>query len=136
MPFHIPLSCASTNQWSPSSFSSTRGASSFHLSGACDDHKSGGRYVRSMWLSPEINFSGMAGSSCSLCKGCELCIVRSADYQRYRLCGAPGARLICVSMPMIAPGLRKLEGEAHGGSARKRRVHLRGQRELGEGAGG
>ena len=42
-PFHIPLSCASTNQWRPSSSSSTRGTCSFHLDGACADHRSGGQ---------------------------------------------------------------------------------------------
>ena len=47
-PFHIPLSWASTNQWRPSSSSSTRGTSSFHLDGACADHSSGGQYVKSM----------------------------------------------------------------------------------------
>src|SRR6266478_3157522 len=58
-PFHIPLSCASTNQCRPSSSSSTRGTRSFHFPGACDDQRSGGRYVRSMWLSPEIRLYGM-----------------------------------------------------------------------------
>src|SRR5262249_61009638 len=58
----MPLSCASTNQCSPSSSSSTRGAWSFHLAGACEDHRSGGQYVRSMWLSPEIRRSSMARS--------------------------------------------------------------------------
>jgi len=42
-PFHMPLSCASTNQWQPSSSSSTRGTSSFHFDGACDDQRSGGQ---------------------------------------------------------------------------------------------
>src|SRR5436309_11860629 len=51
----MPLSWASTNQWQPSSSSSTRGTMSFHFPGACDDQRSGGRYVRSMWLSPEIS---------------------------------------------------------------------------------
>src|SRR2546425_769428 len=54
-PFHIPLSCASTNQCRPSSSSSSRGTRSFHFPGACDDQRSGGRYVRSMWLSPEMS---------------------------------------------------------------------------------
>src|SRR4029077_14720749 len=40
-----------------------------------------------------------------LCKGCRLRIVRSADYQGYRLCVASRARLICVSWPMIALGI-------------------------------
>ena len=56
-PFHIPRSCASTNQCRPSSSSSTRGARSFHFAGACENHRSGGQYVRSMWLSPEIRRS-------------------------------------------------------------------------------
>ncbi len=42
-PFHIPWSWPSTNQWRPSSSSSTRGARSFHLAGACDDQRSGGQ---------------------------------------------------------------------------------------------
>src|SRR5215469_10289486 len=54
-----------------------------------------------MWLSPEISFSGIARSSCSLRKGYRSHIVRSTDYQRYRLCAAPGARLICVSAAMM-----------------------------------
>src|SRR2546426_1618459 len=58
-PFHIPLSCASTNQCRPSSSSSTRGTRSFHFPGACDDQRSGGRYVRSMWLSPEMSVEVM-----------------------------------------------------------------------------
>ncbi len=47
-PFHMPRSTASTNQWQPSSSSSTRGTRSFHLAGACEDQRSGGQYVRSM----------------------------------------------------------------------------------------
>src|SRR5262249_45521519 len=62
-PFHIPWSCPSTNQWQPSSSSSTRGTRSRHLTGAWDDQRSGGQYVRSMWLSPEISRSCI-GASC------------------------------------------------------------------------
>ncbi|PYM18425.1 MAG: hypothetical protein DMD81_05900, partial [Candidatus Rokuibacteriota bacterium] len=58
----MPLSCASTNQWRPSSIGSTRGARSLHFKGACADQSSWGQYVRSMWLSPEMSVRDMAGS--------------------------------------------------------------------------
>src|SRR5215472_1810417 len=48
-----------------------------------------------MWLSPEINFSGIAGSSCSL-RRVSADIVSMTDYHRQKYQPARSARLICV----------------------------------------
>src|SRR5690554_7155201 len=53
------LSCASTNQWDPSSCSSTRRTSSFHLDGAWLAHRSCGQLELLMWFSPETSLSCM-----------------------------------------------------------------------------
>ena len=60
MPFHIPTSLPSMNQWNPSSSSSTRGTSSRHLPGTWDYQRFRGQKVRSMWLSPETKWYSMA----------------------------------------------------------------------------
>jgi hypothetical protein len=53
-----------------------------------------------MWLSPEINFSAMTGFLVLLRKMSEG-IVSLTDYLRYTNKPAYGARLICISLPMM-----------------------------------
>src|SRR6516165_10623579 len=90
-----------------------------------------------MWLSPEINFSGIAGSSCSL-RRMTGNIVSRTDHHRQRDPPAHSARLICVScLRSRSRGKAEHKGEEDAWRFSSEKANTpRSPRELGESAGG
>ena len=124
MPFHIPLSWASTNQCSPSSISSTRGAESFHFwarqtttdraagrSGRCGCRR------RSAFLAWHGGHGGHGGLLLLLRYGYRTRRLRRSSYDR-RVMGARQMRQSsCHAAGMAGRGRAFRPGSCRSGSA-------------------